>query len=251
MSSDPAMGEYLSTSEDAPAGGVFNSRNLQTYHYAGNNPIKYVDPTGMSTQESGSGSGYWVPPRDFHSRWRQIAIVTMLVSSDLVIGTPMTLNLYASAVNGHLPHPSSGRIIDNLWDQQYGLGIKKALSNPGTSLNDKIITEVRGGSTEGKDGHTFNRSDSSANALDLWGSLGSVKYQYFTEVDPETGYTYISVIVEDQFDFNPSDRGLVGEGVTSLGRNANIVDNSQEGPRILIIYTIVLDENGDVVKPEA
>ncbi|NIZ41044.1 hypothetical protein PVA45_05965 [Entomospira entomophila] len=28
------------------AGGVFNSRNLQTYHYAGNNPIKYTDPTG-------------------------------------------------------------------------------------------------------------------------------------------------------------------------------------------------------------
>ncbi|NIZ41028.1 RHS repeat-associated core domain-containing protein [Entomospira entomophila] len=46
MSSDPAMAEYLSTSKDAPAGGVFNSRNLQTYHYAGNNPIKYTDPTG-------------------------------------------------------------------------------------------------------------------------------------------------------------------------------------------------------------
>jgi hypothetical protein len=27
-------------------GGIYNSRNLQTYHYAGNNPIKYTDPTG-------------------------------------------------------------------------------------------------------------------------------------------------------------------------------------------------------------
>ncbi|WDI35242.1 hypothetical protein PVA45_05895 [Entomospira entomophila] len=32
-------------------GGVFNSRNLQTYHYAGNNPIKYVDPTGRDIEQ--------------------------------------------------------------------------------------------------------------------------------------------------------------------------------------------------------
>jgi hypothetical protein len=29
-------------------GGIYNSRNLQTYHYAGNNPIVYSDPTGES-----------------------------------------------------------------------------------------------------------------------------------------------------------------------------------------------------------
>jgi hypothetical protein len=30
-------------------GGIYNSRNLQTYHYAGNNPIVYSDPTGEYT----------------------------------------------------------------------------------------------------------------------------------------------------------------------------------------------------------
>jgi hypothetical protein len=27
-------------------GGVFNYVNLHSYHYAGNNPVKYIDPTG-------------------------------------------------------------------------------------------------------------------------------------------------------------------------------------------------------------
>jgi RHS repeat-associated protein len=57
LSGDPAMGEYLPLSpenknaeeynKNLPGmGGIYNSRNLQTYHYAGNNPIKYVDPSG-------------------------------------------------------------------------------------------------------------------------------------------------------------------------------------------------------------
>jgi hypothetical protein len=30
-------------------GGVFNTVNLHLYHYAGNNPVKYVDPDGRSS----------------------------------------------------------------------------------------------------------------------------------------------------------------------------------------------------------
>jgi len=29
-------------------GGVFNLVNLNTYHYSGNNPVKYTDPDGRS-----------------------------------------------------------------------------------------------------------------------------------------------------------------------------------------------------------
>jgi RHS repeat-associated protein len=59
LSTDPAMGEYVPQApinDDAKKanqnlagmGGVFNVVNLHVYHYAGNNPVKYVDPDGRS-----------------------------------------------------------------------------------------------------------------------------------------------------------------------------------------------------------
>jgi RHS repeat-associated protein len=57
LSGDPAMGEYVTSApvndgarkrnKNLPGmGGVFNYVNLHVYHYAGNNPVKYVDPNG-------------------------------------------------------------------------------------------------------------------------------------------------------------------------------------------------------------
>jgi RHS repeat-associated protein len=57
LSADPAVGEYIpgapvddearERNQSLPGmGGVFNLVNLHLYHYAGNNPVKYVDPDG-------------------------------------------------------------------------------------------------------------------------------------------------------------------------------------------------------------
>ena len=46
ISTDPALSKYVSKDYDGSSGGIYNSINLNLYHYSGNNPVTYRDPDG-------------------------------------------------------------------------------------------------------------------------------------------------------------------------------------------------------------
>ena len=61
ISTDPALGEYIpqapvndeirKNNQNLPGmGGIFNHINSNLYHYAGNNPVRFTDPTGREDE---------------------------------------------------------------------------------------------------------------------------------------------------------------------------------------------------------
>jgi hypothetical protein len=210
-------------------GGIYNSRNLQTYHYAGNNPLKYVDPTGESVLEK------------FKSSIARV-IVRIGVNS---FGGPLTKAMYNAALDGKF---TSNMLIDNDVDRDLGLGLKNALSNQNTSLNQHIVNEIKNHST-GSSGlpRWSNWGDS-----DLSNTLGTVDYSYSVSEPDENGLRTVTVTVKDKWDFDPKakgKRGKMAELLTRLANAANIIDNDNP-PNIEITYEFQVDEHGNVVTPE-
>jgi RHS repeat-associated protein len=118
LSTDPAAGDYVpgapvddearKRNQSLPGmGGVFNIVNLHLYHYAGNNPVKYVDP---------DGEVIWIP-------------VLLIIAIALSVTSDIALSKSDS-------NTSVERVNNTLSNLRYG-----DLSNSGPAFKSQYQTE--------------------------------------------------------------------------------------------------------------
>jgi RHS repeat-associated protein len=186
ISGDPAMGDYIPSApvnEEARKrngnlpgmGGVYNVINLHTYHYAGNNPLKYTDPDGRTdlgeftitayniSHESEFEAVDMVEPNGLDRAYPREFLQDVLmqgtgvdtdgnyITIDWLQGSPTTVDAtyftYTDGVRG-----ASGRLLENgisiavdpsvipldTWVNIEGIGLRRADDTGGAIIGNHI-----------------------------------------------------------------------------------------------------------------
>ncbi len=138
LSVDPYLEKYFpSGNEDndsnLPAGGIFNSINMNLYHYAGNNPIVLTDPDGNYTLES-NNDGTSNYRAEFFSGWGR------KFSRWWRINMPFGSKVYSNYLNSNNYIDTNKSILPISSKIARNLGKLKQLEYTGTNAGKVVAT---------------------------------------------------------------------------------------------------------------
>ena len=225
---DPALGEYVPGAgkgnvKDAGSlpgmGGVFNTVNLNLFHYAGNNPVRYVDPDGRELLSLGIAILTADPDNMDRYEARQWIYDNVIMNNSI----PVCQKLYSLGMLSNV----------KTYDYTSDIVFTNELSQANNYANNTIQKQIKAGKVAPDSLILGETAFSPYTDVDLYGALGGgCGFTWNVEsVNESTRTARVRVYLEDTFDFNESDgkRTFIGEKLTAIGRKAELSNFKIEG----------------------
>ena len=220
LSGDPALNEYM-TGFSIGEGGIYNTVNFNVYHYGGNNPIKYTDPTGndhiAGNQYTGGTLDWYFKMQNLNQSNNNSSADQDLLENRVIMGTHGISNngpCFAMALFG----VAQSRTGKNMTPEQVIDGLKYLIENEIIKSDYTVINkegvinyalDILGSNEQALE--TKNANEAQASTVKT--KENTYGYVHFAEADSEGKLlwdplgevTIINIDRTDYFKFQPKE----------------------------------------------